>query len=325
MNMQTFDKATSNSLRGIMQLGIVLSHLSYTTAEPALVFSLANKLGTSIIAMFFFISGYGLMYNHRQRPIDLQSMGKRIWGIVKPMLCVSILFAGYSYLIGDGAEHYWIKNLVLHGTTPLPNSWFVFVLIWLYLSFGITFNLPRVNITYRLVLLALLSVLQISWSVYWGYERAWWVTTLAFESGCIYALYEKQIYRFMSRWWAMILSVIFVMGIIISQIEQLLVLPYTVIPIVAIVLLNKSGYPNWISTKERINLCPMLSFISNKLKSILTHLSEISYELYLVHGALIVILRGEYIYIYNDYLFALLLISSSIFIAKIIHKGLSFM
>lgn len=51
----TLTKIMSDSLRGPMQLVIVLSHLSFAYAEPHSLFALANRFGTSVIALFFFI------------------------------------------------------------------------------------------------------------------------------------------------------------------------------------------------------------------------------------------------------------------------------
>lgn len=57
---RTFPKPVSDSLRGVMQLVIVCSHLYFAMEHPPLPFVLCNKLGTTVIALFLFMSGYGL-------------------------------------------------------------------------------------------------------------------------------------------------------------------------------------------------------------------------------------------------------------------------
>lgn len=44
-----------------MQMGIVMSHLHYAVDGVLLLMMIANRLDTSFIAFYFFISGYGLM------------------------------------------------------------------------------------------------------------------------------------------------------------------------------------------------------------------------------------------------------------------------
>lgn len=54
-----FPKELSHVLKGILATIIVGSHLHYVTDIG--IWNVFNKFGTSVVAMFFFISGYGLM------------------------------------------------------------------------------------------------------------------------------------------------------------------------------------------------------------------------------------------------------------------------
>lgn len=318
MSAKTFAKSTSQSLRGIMQLGIVCSHLSYTTAEPWLLFYLSNKIGTSIISMFFFISGYGLMTSLPKSSGNIRSIALRLWELVRPMLIISLLFLLYQCFAYEYNSE-WLERLVRNGITPLPNSWFVYVLLWLYLIFWFIFNYLKCNRAIGLFLLLCLSLVQIGWAIYLGYERAWWVTTLAFFSGCLYAQYEEQIYDAVNHWWALFLIIMGTAICVVSRVEYLLLLPYIAIPIVIIILINRIGYSQWIEEQ----IYPPHKSFQNKSRRILDYLSKISYELYLVHGAVIIILRGHFIHIENDYLYGLLVMICSILLASIIRKILS--
>lgn len=61
MKTALFPKEHTFWLKGILAMMIVCSHLSYAT--DILAFSLLNKVGTTVVALFLFISGYGLMYS----------------------------------------------------------------------------------------------------------------------------------------------------------------------------------------------------------------------------------------------------------------------
>lgn len=304
-----------------MQVGIMLSHLSYTSAEPALLFSLANKFGTSIIALYFFISGYGLMQSVRAGR-GVGHLGKRLWGIFKPMLFITLMFGVYQIFYGSGYSDQWLSQLVWQGRTPLPNSWFVFVLMWLYISFWLTFRYLQRRRTPALIILLLLSVVGMIWCQVQGYERAWWATTLAFFSGSLYAEYESKIYRYAKRWWALALALLFVASLVVADIEYLLPLAYLVIPVVAIVLMNRLGYAAWIDREGGKSGEPKASIgaqIDQGIRQLMAYLARISYELYLVHGVLIIVFRGDLIYICSDYTYALAVVVGSILAADLLH------
>ena len=305
---RTFPKPVSDSLRGVMQLVIVCSHLYFAMEYPPLPFVLCNKLGTTVIALFLFMSGYGLA-------VSLKSKGeaywkgfftRRVWGVFSPMLWLTILFQlilwtkhGYTPLL---------SALIFRGETPLPNAWFIFALVLLYTFFFIAFRLTK-RVKQSIVVLAILSLVFIATTYLLHFERAWWVTTLAFLSGVIYAYYEKTLYHAIGSVWGLILSIGITFGIIYSNIELLLLLPYLVIPIVVIVLLNKSGYVQWIQREE-----------GGCIRNILNSLSSISYELYLIHGIAIYFMPS---YLGDGILFVLAVICSSITFAYLYHWLLS--
>ncbi|MDO4691628.1 MAG: acyltransferase family protein [Porphyromonadaceae bacterium] len=322
MHQQTFSRGVSDSLRGVMQVGIMFSHLSYTSAEPALLFDLANKFGTSIIALYFFISGYGLMQSVRSVR-GVGHLGKRLWGIFKPMLFITLMFGLYQVFYGSGYNDQWLSQLIWQGRTPLPNSWFVFVLMWLYISFWLAFRYLQKRRGLALLTLLLLSIVGMVWCQVQGYERAWWVTTLAFFSGSVYAEYEAKIYGYANRWWAIGLSSLFVGLLVLADVAYFLPLAFVVIPIVAIVLMNRLGYTAWVDrakSREDAPKHPIGAKIDKGIRQLLAYLARISYELYLVHGVLIIVFRGELIYICSDYGYALAVIVGSILAADLLHS-----
>lgn len=296
-----------------MQMGIVMSHLSYATSG-ILLFMLCNRLGTSIIAMFFFVSGYGLAVGLRrsgaQRP--LSTLPRRLWGIGRPYLMVLAIYIALVWADTGALPSYSPYALLRYGHTLLPNSWFVFVLLYHYLLFAILFSWLGRRPQLASGLLCVGSILAIAVCYALGYERAWWVSNLAFCTGVVYAQSEWRIYSIAHRGWAIVASAVVVAGIVASGQELLLPLAYIFIPITAIALLDRLGYSRWIDQPGRGGVWRIM----------LGKLSQISYELYLVHGVAIVMLRGRHIYIDNDYLFACAVIGLSIAGAYFTHQAL---
>lgn len=313
----TLTKIMSDSLRGPMQLVIVLSHLSFAYAEPHSLFALANRFGTSVIALFFFISGYGLVSSLRRKGEAYWSgfWSGRVWRVAEPMLWITLLYMLVNRFILGICSGGMLERLALHGETPLPNAWFVFALVVLYTLFYLCFRFIR---SPQLAIIGLFvgSLLFMGLCIGLGYGREWWMTTLAFASGSLYAQREQQIYSWVSHWWGLIFMVVLVAGILVYNQPYLLALSYILIPIVFIRLAHLSGYARWIESSATTHL-------GQGVRLVLNFLGSISYELYLLHGVMIVWLRSSLFFITNSYLYSLAVIISSIILAFVAHRLLA--
>lgn len=313
-------KKTSDSLKGLLQLVIILSHLSFVV-EGNLFFNIANRLGTSAVALFLFISGYGLTYSFKHKPGYLEGFGRhRLWAILYPFLAILgsyILFTTirtgtlFNPLVS-------LKNLVLYGGTTLPNSWFVYALLLFYIFFYLSFKLLRTP-GRALALLTLLVGLFVCYAIYQGWARAWWITAFAFISGC----YVAEYYRSGVKLWQQLLFIFIAFATTALIIKTgnilLLLIPYLFIPIAIILLLEICGYGRLITSLEK-NPEHATTFISRARKSLskvfLNFLPQISYELYLIHGIVLAYLRPL---ISDDTLYSLSVLTTSIALAALYH------
>lgn len=315
----TLSKVMSDSLRGPMQLVIVLSHLSFAYAEPHSLFVLANRFGTSVIALFFFISGYGLVSSFRRKGNAYWSSfwSGRVWGVVEPLLLITSVYLLVNRFALDVCPAGAFGRFLYHGDTPLPNSWFVFALVVLYGLFHLSFRLIH-SARWAITTLFLGSLLFMGICIALDYGREWWMTTLAFASGSLYAQQEQKIYSWISRWWVLLGAIGLVVALLLYNQPYVLTLSYVVIPVVFIRLAHLSGYARWIES-------PATSALSRTIRHILNFLGDISYELYLIHGVMIIWLRSSIVFISDSYLYSLSVVLSSIVVAWGTHKLLSFL
>lgn len=189
-------------LRGIWAVLIVAFHLSHVApADKAL--AAVFHWGAPVVALFFFISGYGLMQQFKRRGQDYLNdfFFRRVgMGILLPWLLAYVL-----YLLVTGAGGWSlsssVKGLLGAGRTTLPYSWYVFAILWLYAGFYVCGRfLPRRWIGPALTLWSLFSMLYVFGA---GWERCWYVTTLAFPAGVCYASFEPVLLvSFARRRWA---------------------------------------------------------------------------------------------------------------------------
>lgn len=311
-----------------MQLVIILSHLYYVFSDM-LVFRIANTLAGSLVAMFLFTSGYGLMQGY-QRALEQGKdpfagfVRRRLWGILKPYLLAQILYFALMYWKQSyipGLDSLW--NFLRHGETPLPNAWFIFVLLALYILFYLVYGLLGLRRGPALIASLVGSIVLMAIPYYLGYERAWWATTLAFVSGLMLGTYQEILYPYLSRWWAILLMIAMVIGLRLLPWELMIPLAFAVIPLLALIFLRLSGYNAWLDglyaelrTAEGKSL-QQLHPISGRIASGLMFLSMISFELYLLHGIWIKFLRSP---IAHDGLYVALVFACTILSSWLIHS-----
>lgn len=298
----TFSKEVTNGLKGLLALVIMGSHLFYVIDFP--LFWFCNKVGTTAVSLFLFISGYGLTLSLLKSPQSyLQGFfRKRFWKVLKPMLIATILYQLLLYLDSGSFSANILSDLAFKGHTPLPNAWFIFALLYCYISFYIAFSL-KVNRPGSIIIILIATVLFILYTLHFHFERAWWVTLPSFVTAVGFACYRNHLYPIIMRWWVMLLMIFGVVAIVLSEVELLLLLSYCFIPLVVVALLGYIRLP-W-----------------GKLRSV-QFLGSISYEIYLLHGIFIQLLRGRHISISSDLLYSIVVITLSILSAYLFHRML---
>ena len=177
-------KAETLPLRGLLALLVVLGHLNNRTghAIPGL-----NVFGweTSAVAVFFFLSGYGLWKSHMAdsgywRGFLLRAFPK----ILLPVLILAA--ANWTFQALSGGK--------FHG---LHHVWYVKCLLLFYAISFVAFRfVPRHALS--LIALAVLSY-WFSMRFLYGSKSYWWVTCFAFPMGFLFSAGEARIRQFVTR------------------------------------------------------------------------------------------------------------------------------
>lgn len=276
VNLHSFSRDNCNLLKGIFAILIVLTHLKII---PHWLFS------KEIVSGFFFIAGYGLMYNIEHKQGYLSSfLSKRLSNILIPFIFISLLFQSLSILNNNFQISAYL-NQITSTLEILPYSWFVTSILFIYICFYIIFKYIKSSIIAQLALLAS-SIIFIVSSILLGLGAWWRISILAFNFGIYWKYIEpliKQILKTHKVLSILVPSIILVLAIltpsqylykenIISYIHCVLLFPF-----VFTLITYRYGLP--------------------KIK-ILTFLSNISYEIYLAQGISIYFLRSN-IFLYK--------------------------
>lgn len=298
-DLQTFSKDKVFALRGILAVLIVAHHLSFQTD----LMSAFRPWGAPIVSLFLFISGYGLMVSYSMKGEKYLSSFVRfriIEALLVPFLLAWALYRAinWSSLPGIG-DAFWI--LVTRGIPTLPNSWYIFTIVFFYICFYCACKLAPKHI------LGVLSVLCIAYVFlvqYLDYDRCWYISALAFPLGVAYVGLEKRVHamwKIPARYYATVpLGLLSMALCVYLKSEWAYLLFYLIFPLVMVCLCSAISV-------ERLNGSRVLRGLSN-----------VSYEVYLCQGIGMSLLRGDYFYVRSDLLYVFLTFLSTFILAYIV-------
>jgi len=247
-------------VRALLVLCIVLGHFSYY-GVPAL--APVRDLAVPAVAMFLFISGYGLTRSFLTKGAAYLRgfFGRRILRIALPAALVALL---HRLLTGSFGN--------------LPHYWFVWTILFDYLLFWACRKfLPEKAAPWAILAGVLLFACGTAFA---GFDRCWWVSALAFPAGAFLAEYEDAAFGFCGRgeanyWLALLACVAAAAGLFLTGNLACRALCYVFSSLACALLI------------ARIPL-------DGLRLQVLAWLGSISYELYLVHITVMLLLQGSF-------------------------------
>lgn len=303
---------STNGLKGFLALCIVFHHLSkwVTTGTE---FSNFSYMGTYIVSVFFFLSGYGLyMQNERKENYLDNFLVKRLLKILIPFIIISSIYLVYGSINGQVLSSSFFIDLFKKGRTIIYNGWFVDVIILMYIFFYISFKLFR-NKTISITINILLIIVYIVFAVKLGYDFWIYNSSLPFILGLIWAKNKKYIDGILNNYYFIILVIILGVLFLSHKYEVILERIHRVDNYSYAFAANLD---NIIFTLFFILIVRKIDF-SNKY---LLFLGKISFELYMIHG-LVMSIFGKYFVTsrLNDVIFTILVLIVSISLAWLIN------
>ena len=270
---QQYDFSLSNtySARGFLILLVVLHHL-FREYPIEIISHETEYYGKFAVACFFFLSGYGLMYSLQKKGKSYLNgfLAKKFHNLLPLVLSLTLFMFLLRYCFGGICE---IDSIIHSSLTILPNSWFVWMLLFEYFAFYIIFCICG---TKHLVIgggiMLLTNVLACIILSNIGILTFWYARLFAINSGLFVAIYEGKLRRLLSHN-AVFIFVACLLSIWIWYIHptsRLLIIVDNLIPLVLYVICyfnNLSGY------------------------KILHWLGKYSLEIYLVHGVILYLMK----------------------------------
>lgn len=283
VRLHNFDIRETLPLRGILALCVFLNHLSaHLDAASPWVLDF-EMFGTPSVACFFLLGGYGLAYSVKTKGASYLDgfFRKRLTKLLWPFTIVIIIYQLYRMMCGTFS---WYGMLV----EPLPFSWFIYALLVWYIGFYLCFKNSRSHkMSIAKVWLFNAIYMTVTIKLHLGY---YWVSILPMPIALTYVFYEDDVKDFICRHPK--LSLIATGGLFIG------VIGYTLF---AIYVRHLPGWGPMVYNTLPIWVV-FLTYVLGGAKNVITNfLGRISYEIYIVHG-FVVMLLADIIIVSNPHL-----------------------
>lgn len=288
-NKYFFSLERSKILKAFLPIFIILHHIALQIHIPPFTEDF-SRAGSTIVGLFFFISGYGLQYKKNQNKLFIFDLNKRLKKLVVPIIIPAILYWSIYLCINNGNNIWSLNYIWNHNYFILPYSWFIPILIIISFLYYIEAHF----IKHYFILIFGLS-LYVIFYVMRHYNMPIWMfqNLFCFLLGMIYLEYEHNEKKLNSIH-------IFFIGFSLLYISYLF------------------RYKSWIDIQSMIGTSGVIILYSIcKLpihSKLISFLYSISYEMYLCHGIAFLILSSISLY-YITYI--ILSISLTIIIAYI--------
>ncbi len=213
---QSFGKQDSYFLRSIATMMVIVAHYSnyiYGLNENR-TWNLLSKLGRYGVAIFFLVSGYGLVYSIKEKNLNYIFLLHRIKCLYFPFMIMQFLSLVY---VGKPSSQMSLKDWFYYFIGI--DYWYVIIMFFLYCYFYLSMKFFKKY--HEIILFLSVSLLNISLALM-GCEEWWYLTNYVFCLGVFLAVHERNI-KINNLYLAILLFLCFVIvSLIYSKIDEIL-------------------------------------------------------------------------------------------------------
>lgn len=313
LNTDCLSPERTASVRGLLALLVIFIHVGqYAPGGP--VMTLLSRTGYLIVAVFFFLTGYGLQSRHMaQRDYARGFLLKRLRLVALPYLVLTGIYWSYYLWMGRSYDLKYVLTRFWQGNPLVSFSWYILAVFSFYLAFWLLMRLCRRN--YKAMLLGGLVWFGLHTAVCaaLGYGAFWYVSALCPVVGMAWAVYRKKLEDLLQKRYFAVLAAV----------AAALVLSFLLDG-----LLNTPVLSEMIKVASAGLFAAAFALVLYKVRfgnPALQLLGQMSMELYLTQGLALMVLRSRLIPIRSPFWYALWALPVTVILAAVVHiafKGL---
>ncbi len=186
-----FDIDYCNNLKGLCVLLILANHVVAATSSKYCFSNLYLNFGNFTVALFFLISGYGTMYGYLNKKNYFKSFLKnKVIKILFPYLIANLIFL----LVRIASNSFSLNNIFtafLKGEPLVPFSWYIIAIMYLYITFYISFKQNKINKNVLFLTFCVFYFLIVRYFFSWSSH--WYTSFVGFGIGvCLCKLFNNN-------------------------------------------------------------------------------------------------------------------------------------
>ena len=312
-NVDYLSNKSTKSLKGFLALFIIFHHVSQKITTGA-NFSNFEYMGRYIVALFFFLSGYGLYFQYSNNATYMENfLRKRLTRIFIPFFVFIVIYVIYRATLGEVVNVDFFLSFWRDHSNIIYNGWFINSIIVLYVIFYISFKKKDSKIAiFKLVFFTLVYVF---WKAYQNHGDWEYVSIMAFFLGVFWMKDRSLIDKFIEKNYFTFLVSFSILMYVFRRYEIIMK---------NIGITNKYVYYGIVG-----NLCTMVFVVyflllTNKLNfsnKYLDLLGDISFEIYMIHGLVMHYLGKFFVSSpVNDVIYTIVVLLVSVVFAYCIKK-----
>ncbi len=298
-------------LKGILAILVLIHHVYqsgglFQTGALYAVGYICQSLGYLTVALFIFLSGYGLAASTNTEKIKKFPKNK-----ILPFYCIILFFAviyiSLKVILGNEITLKQILLTLTFGYTLISSGWYLQVQLLYYIVFYLVFKYVKQK--YQILTIAILQVIYILVCLLFNIGPIYYERTFIFVMGILWFANKDKIDSVLSSSKAK--ACIFVISAVVFT---ALYLSASIINNVALeVLLRSLSYFFFVTAVMSV-------LFKIKINSAVTRfLGEISLEIYMLQGVFMLLLHNEIINITNPYIYAAAVIIGTVALAIAVH------
>lgn len=305
-------KDNSNCIKGIFAIIIIFHHIMQfhpVQMNPYMNY-IVTSLGYLSVAIFFFLSGYGLEESYCKKKDYLSTFWKhRIFSMYGTYFYVLTIYLLVFLAIGRRFSISAILKSVLLYSTIVNNGWFFFAIIIMYILFYVTHKFIKKYILQMLGVLLGLCLWCMA-SIYWNFGYWTYLSVFAFALGIFWSHNRAKIDRYAQKLKSYVIGFIligisFVITYLLGHMYSLPESVYLIFQMLSAVVFP--ALVMWLCMKIPVS-CVLTKFLGRYSKYI-----------YAMHGLVLNVFSNEF-YIENLMVYFVVSLFGSIILAVVVQK-----
>ena len=312
-NVDYLSNKSTKSLKGLLALFIIFHHVSQkiTTGEN---FSNFEYMGRYIVALFFFLSGYGLYFQYSNNATYMENfLRKRLTRIFIPFFVFVVIYVIYRATLGEVVNVDFFLSFWRDHNNIIYNGWFINSIIVLYVIFYVSFKKKDSKIA--IFKLVFFTLVYIFWKAYQNHGDWEYVSIMAFLLGVFWMKDRSIIDKFIEKNYFVLLVSFSILMYVFRRYEVIMK---------NIGITNKYVYYVIVGNLYTMIFVVYFLLLINKLNfsnKYLDLLGDISFEIYMIHGLVMHYLGKFFVSsAVNDVIYTIVVLLVSIVFAYCIKK-----